>query len=483
MHAQRHWRALTSMQSHQERSVRPLQVSRPKAAAPARGRGPLFVPLSRSSREAIRTNLWALPTFMVVLIVGLFVATYGLDVEAAAGRVALPTWVSSGGPDVARQILIAIAAAVITVAGLVFSITILVLQLASQQFGPRMMRNFIRDIGTQASLGVFVATFVYSVLALQAVRDPPQIFVPRLSTSVALALVLVNLGVLIYFIDHVAASIQLTSVVSGIAQDFRTTLAQLQADEWQLGQLGADEDDFDALTRSADHGDSIAAQESGFLQAIGYKRLVAIATESDAVIRLLHRPGHFVVAGQPLARVIPPTAVGPVSRALLRTHLVGPNRTLTQDPGFAIDQLVEVALRALSPAVNDTFTALNCIDWLGDCLCHAYSQRLPSGIYCDASGNVRVVEPVITYDRLLKGATDKIRQAGRGMPAILIRQLEYMQKVMTLVSIPGQREVLLHHARMVLRASEESVSEESDRRDVQAAYDVLAAITSELWDG
>src|ERR1700674_766745 len=394
----------------QERQARPVQEAR-HTAAPRRGRGALLVPLSRSSREAIRTNLWALPSFMVVLIVGLFVVTYGVDVEAAAGRLTLPSWVSSGGPDVSRQILIAIAAAVITVAGLVFSITILVLQLASQQFGPRMLRNFIRDIGTQASLGAFVATFVYSVLALQAVRDPPQSFVPHLSTSVAVALVLLDLGVLIYFIDHVASSIQLTSVVSGIAQDFRTTLAQLQADEWQLVQRGAEEDDFDVLIRTARQGDSIAAQESGFLQAVGYERLVGIATQSDAVIRLLHRPGHFVVTGQPLARVIPPQAVGPVSRALVGTHLVGPNRTLTQDPGFAIDQLVEVALRALSPAINDTFTALNCIDWLGDCLCHAYSQRLPSGVYCDVHGKVRVIEPAITYERLLKGATDKIRQA------------------------------------------------------------------------
>jgi uncharacterized membrane protein len=167
----------------------------------------------------------------------------------------------------------------------------------------------------------------------------------------------------------------------------------------------------------------------------------------------------------------------------VRTHLVGSNRTLTQDPGFAIDQLVEVALRALSPAVNDTFTAINCIDWLGDCLCHAYSQRLPSGIYCDPNGEVRVIEPVITYERLLKGATDKIRQAGRGMPAVLIRQLENLQKVMTLVSMPEEREAVLHHARMLLRASDESVSEESDRRDVQAAYDVLLAITSDMWEG
>jgi uncharacterized membrane protein len=448
-----------------------------------RGRAGMLLPLSRSTREALRTNLWAMPTLMVGLIVALSAVTSGVDLEAAAGRVILPAWVSSGGADVARQILIAIAAAVITVAGVVFSITILVLQLASQQFGPRMLRNFIRDLGTQVSLGAFVATFVYSVLALESVSDAPREFVPHLSTSVAVALALIDLGVLIYFIDHVAKSIQLTSVVSGIARDFRTTVAQLQADEWQLVQVRADRADQDAPNPRADLGRPIAAQSSGFLQAIGYERLLAIATESDAVIRLLHRPGHFVVAGQPLARVLPPGAVEPVSRALVRAHIVGPNRTKTQDPGFAIDQLVEVALRALSPAVNDTFTALNCIDWLGDCLCHAYAQRLPSGLYCDADGNVRVIEPPITHERLLKRATDKIRQAGRGMPAILIRQLENLQKVITLVSTPGEREDLLHHARMVLRASEESVTEESDRRDVQTAYDKLLAITGETWEG
>src|ERR1700686_2588767 len=245
------------MQTSRQPDIQPAQTSR-RIARRSRGRGSLRVPLSRSSREAIRTNLWALPSFMVVLIVGLFVLTYGIDLEAAAGRLTLPSWVSSGGPDAARQILIAIAAAVITVAGVVFSITILVLQLASQQFGPRMLRNFIRDLGTQASPGAFVATFVYSVVALQAVTDPPRSFVPHLSTSVAVGLVLLDLGVLIYFIDHVASSIQLTSVVSGIAQDFRTTLAQLQADEWQLVQPDADEDDFPALTRSADSGDAIA---------------------------------------------------------------------------------------------------------------------------------------------------------------------------------------------------------------------------------
>src|ERR1700737_4736155 len=130
--------------------------------------------LSRARREALRTNLWAVPVAMLFLVVLLFVITYWIDLRAASGSITLPQWVSTGSPDASRQVLIAIAAAVITVAALVFSITILVLQLASQQFGPRMLRNFIRDLGTQTSLGAFVSTFVYSVLVLQVVTDPPQ---------------------------------------------------------------------------------------------------------------------------------------------------------------------------------------------------------------------------------------------------------------------------------------------------------------------
>src|SRR5205807_10029933 len=139
---------------------------------------------------------------------------------------------------------------------------------------------------------------------------------------------------------------------------------------------------------------------------VAYADLVPIATESDGVIRLLYRPGHFVVEGLPLAEVWPAAAAPGVARRLARGHATGPHRTLTQDLPFAIDQLVEIAIRALSPAVNDTFTALNCIDWLGDCLCWTVAEPLPDGIYRDRRGVVRLIEPVITMERLVKGATD-----------------------------------------------------------------------------
>jgi uncharacterized membrane protein len=429
--------------------------------------------LSRSRREALRTNLWLVPTGMVALVAALFAITYLIDRSASSGSITLPDFVSAGGADAARQVLIAIAAAVITVAGVLFSITILVLQLASQQFGPRMLRNFIRDFGTQVSLGAFVSTFVYSVLALAAVQSSPSpSFVPHLSITVALGLTLVDLAVLIYFIHHVATSIQLTTVVSGIARDFRTTLAAMQDDAAKM-QLHLPSGTGQDRPSADPHGSSVVAGESGFLQAIGHERLVTIAASSNAVITLIRRPGHFIAKGETLGLVFPPEAATAVSDALERSHIVGPNRTLTQDLGFAIDQLVEIAIRALSPAVNDTFTALNCIDWLGDCLCRAVAEPLPDGIYRDRRGIVRLVEPVITIERLVKGATDKIRQAGSGTPAVLIRQLENFSKVLEAARTSEQRNIVLRHAEMILHASEETVPEAADRRDVRTSYEAL----------
>lgn len=424
-------------------------------------------------REALQTNLWVVPTAMVGLAVVLFAITHAIDDAANAGRLTLPGWMNSGDAGAGREILIGIAAAVITVAGVVFAITILALQLASQQFGPRVLRTFIRDVGTQVSLGAYVATFTFSVLTLASITEgsTPD-FVPHLSITVALVFTLADLGVLIYFIHHVATSIQLTSVVAGIARDFRSTLNDLQ-EEMARSRSGTGSQLPLAVSRLDRDGAVVPTGTSGFLQAVGHDRLVAIAASSDATIRLLFRPGHFVVEGQPLAVVSPARAAAEVAEALAKEHIVGSSRTLSQDLGFAVDQLVEVAIRALSPAVNDTFTALNCIDWLGDCMCRAAVRPLPNGIYCDLDGVVRLIEPTITFERLVRGATDKIRQAGRGMPAVLIRQLENFRKVVTVPGGYQERAVILQEANMILRASEESVQDPSDRADVQRAYRVI----------
>ena len=172
-----------------------------------------------------------------------------------------------------------------------------------------------------------------------------------------------------------------------------------------------------------------------------------------------HRPGHFVVRGRPLAVVWPADAGPEVARALNRAHVVGPSRTLAQDLRFAIDQLVEIAIRALSPAVNDTYTAISCIDWLGDAMCKLVSSGLPDGIYRDDRGEIRVIEQALTYDSVINRGFDKIRQAGRGMPAVGIRQLENLAKIAEYATTEPQRRIISRQAAMIMRSANEAIAE------------------------
>jgi uncharacterized membrane protein len=426
-------------------------------------------------REALRTNLWLVPTVEILFVAALFAVTYALDRAAYNGSLHLPSFVISGSPDAARQILTAIAAAVITVVTLVFSITIVTLTLASTQFGPRMLRNFIRDRITQFTLGSFVATFVYAILALVSIGPGSHgEFVPHLSVTVTMALVVMDVGVLVLFIDHIAKSIQLPQVIASIAGDLsRAIEAEVAPRGAAISKAGPSLTEL--LVRLDEDRGVVRAPSSGYLQYVSIGTLISISASGHAVIRLLYRPGHFVVEGQPLADVWPAAAAPGVARALGGAHATGPHRTLTQDLSFAVDQLVEIAIRALSPAVNDTFTALACIDWLGDGLCKLADRWHPATVHRDPSGHVRVITVTVGFRRLVERAHDKIRQAGRGMPAVMIRQLDGLAKVMAYTTSPEQREVLLEQAAMILRASEESVPEQADRADVRRRYDAVVA--------
>ena len=243
---------------------------------------------------------------------------------------------------------------------------------------------------------------------------------------------------LVYFINHVAKSIQLPEVIAGIARDLSNAIAaEFAADDGQrrasLASAGRCPHNLEA------DGALIAATRSGYLQFVRYSTLVDIATEADAVIQLLYRPGHFVVQGLPLARVWPASAAPERRAGLDRAHVTGAHRTLRQDLTFAIDQLVEIAIRALSPAVNDTFTAITCIDWLSDGLCKITAAWHSRRVHFDDSGKVRLIAAEPSYERFVDRAFDKIRQAGRGMPAVMIRQLDALAKIMEYTTTPEQR--------------------------------------------
>jgi len=441
--------------------------------APAQGPLPVIRRLLRGSgwrREVLRANLWLVPAVEVVAAVVLFAGTYALDRAAFAGDFGLPGWVLSGSPDAARQILIAIAAAVITVVGVVFSMVIVALTLASGQFGPLMLRNFIRDRGTQVTLGTFVATFVYAVLALGAIGPG---FVPHVSITVTLALTVADLAVFIYFLEHITTQIQLPQVIAGIAGDLAEAI-ELQAGR---GAAGSGARSAARLLAGMDGpGGEVAAPRSGYLQYIQHGLLVRLASERGVVIHLRYRPGRFLVQGHAYATVWPADAAERVAQDLSRAQVTGPYRTLPQDVSFGIDQLAEIAIRALSPAVNDTFTALACIDWIGDSLCRVTGRWHPIRVYRDPAGVVRVITTEATYERLVQRAFEKIRQAGTGMPAVMIRQLDALAKIMEGTTAPKDRQLLLDQAAMIDRLSLSSVHEESDRADIQRAYQALLRV-------
>jgi uncharacterized membrane protein len=426
--------------------------------------------VSEWRREAMRTNLWLVPVVEVILAICLYAITHVVDRAVYDDHTRLPSWLAFGSADASRQILTTLAASVITVVGIVFSITIVTLTLASTQFGPRMLRNFIRDRGTQLTLGTFVATFVYATLVLISIGPGtgPHTFVPHVSISVAVVLVTLSMGVLIYFIHHIATSIQLPYVIASIAADLSRAVA-LESDAEPTVQAGPSVAEL--AHRLDEGGSTVPAQTSGYLQVVGHETLVGLAIEKGAVIRLHRRPGQFVVAGQPLATVWPAATAPGVARALRRAHICGPSRTLAQDMSFAIDQLVEIALRALSPAVNDTFTALTCIDWLGDGLCQITARWDAEAVHRDRHGYVRVITAAVEYSSLVERAFEKIRQASSGMPAVMIRQLEALMNIAAHARRPQQRRLILAQSSMIWRSARASVTERSDLDDIRRSYD------------
>jgi uncharacterized membrane protein len=276
----------------------------------------------------------------------------------------------------------------------------------------------------------------------------------------------------------VAKSIQLPQVIASIGKDLAAAVdAEVTDGDRQRGDdVEAGPSPAELLQRITESGVTVGATRSGYLQFFSYSALVDIASRSGGVINLLHRPGHFLVEGLPLANVWPADVAPAVARALDDAHATGAHRTLSQDLSFAIDQLVEIAIRALSPAVNDTFTAMTCIDWLSDGLCKISVRWNPQRSHRDSQGYVRLLTAEPSYARLVDRSFDKVRQAGRGMPAVLIRQLDALGRIMEHTVTPEQRATLLQQADRIMRSAGESIPEPDDRADVEQRYIALKVI-------
>ncbi len=427
--------------------------------------------------ESLKTSFWFIPTIMVLAAIIIAICIISLDRYSITDYLSFFGFFNAVSPEGARSILSTIAASMMTVTGITFSITIVVLNLASSQFGPRLLRNFIRDKSIQFVLGTFVASFIYCLLVLRSIQVVGNdTFVPDLSVTFAVALALLNVGVLIFFIHHIATSIQADEVIAGVSKELSCNIRRIFTTELENQPDGITDKISKLQEENKAHcnNHTIIADRKGYLQAIDFDGLLHTAKENDYLIRLHLRPGKFIVADGTLAVVSSEKKFDTnLTKVITKAFVVGPNPTPEQDIEFSIHQLVEVAIRALSPGINDPFTAIACVDQLGSALCYLAKRKFPSSGYFDDQGQLRLKIKPLTYSGILNASFDQIRQYGISSIAVTIRLLETLLLIAEQTLQSEQRKAIHRQANMILRANQQIIFEPNDREDVQKRYELL----------
>lgn len=423
--------------------------------------------------------MWFLPTLLAVCGVVLAFVLVAIDRAIGTKFGDLPFFFGVE-PSGASNVLAIIAGSTITVAGTVYSITIVALTLASTQFSPRILRNFMRDTGNQFVLGVLVGIFAYCIIVLRTIKsggDESANFVPSIAVVCGVLLGLLGVGFLIYFIHHVATSIQATSIISTIADE---TVAEIE----EKYPLSYHEKQFDkqiVAGLSAKKWLKIPSDETGYIQNADTDALFEIANRLDLIVQMRRRVGEFTIKGLPLLQISARNENFKPDENLIaefnNAYDIGNFRTVEGDVAFGLRQIVDISLKALSPAINDTTTALSCIDYLTAIMvCLAKRSSCPPLHFLN--GELRLVINQQRFEDYFDLAFNQIRQNASGNVAVLIRLLgaiEILGKMNQQFADANERverhELLETQALMMFELAEKTITAESDRQSAIRRYD------------
>ena len=414
--------------------------------------------LLRSIRYALRGGFLVRPLVIAILL-GAVGAVLSAAEEAMPGMGAFIPEVlfpSRQDPQVAQAVLSAIATSIMTVVSIVFAILLMTLTLASTQFSPRILVNFVRDRSTQSTLGVFLGTFAYCVAVLPAARSLPSAFVPVVSVTGAMLLALICVGWLIFFIYHISQSISVNQIVDRIARE-----SELVIEEYMPRRRGSLDMFEPVASHTSDDEVPVLSRRSGYIRFIDIDYLVALARDLGVCIRMERRVGHFVPAGIPLMRV---SKGGQITAErelqLLEGCDLGPVRTMQQDVKFGVIQIADIALRAISPAVNDPSTAISCVDQLSRILIRWLERVPPPTHYYDPPHVLRLVLSWITLEGLLDTAFEQIRHYSQSDAAVSLRLLRAYGDIARTVTSAEQRTLVLRRAERVVAGVSGRLSED-----------------------
>jgi uncharacterized membrane protein len=433
--------------------------------------------------DNVRSSYWFTPSILGLAAVLLSTLTLTADQALSGGMLQRTAWFYTGSAEGARTLLSTVAGSMAGIAGVVFSVTVVALTLASNQFGSRVLRNFMRDVGNQVVLGTFIATFLYCLLILRQVHGRNQgladTFVPQISILSAVILAILSMAVLIYFIHHIASSIQAPNVIARVTSEIQESIDDMCPQ--QRGEVPPEEAERrrepqrqipDSFERDSSW---IPAQKSGYLRRIESGELLRIAEARDLIVRIERRQGQFVVAEEAILRAWPAERVDDWARnSLQNSFAIGRERTIAQDPESGLDQLVEIALLALSPSLNNAFVAMMVVDRLGEALVHLAGRAIPSPYCVDQQGRLRVINKPPDFPKMFDAAFNQIRQNSRRHLAVTLRLLRSMRLIVE--HVPDRRSLahVREHAQMVYMQARETGLPDYDRHALQAHYDALA---------
>jgi uncharacterized membrane protein len=417
-----------------------------------------------------RSSLWFLPSVMVLGAILLALTMVELDHRLDLEGNEKGPHLFGASSDGARKVLATIAGSMITVAGVIFSITIVTISLAANQYTPRILRNFTKDRGNQLVLGFFVSLFTYCLLVLRTIRGGPEGFIPAVSVLMAIVLAIIGIYLFIFFIHHSTLAIQASEILSSITHETLEAVESLFPEELGEEEGSSEQADFPA-PGPGQRWYPIPASSSGFIQAVDQETLMRWSQRYDAVLAMERGVGEFIIENCSLASVLmnkPPDKE--MMDELNRAYSVNTHRSIEQDPAFGVRQIVDIALKALSPSLNDSTTAATCVDFLAQIIHRVIRRKIPS-CYRYADGQLRVIACGDSFKSLLDLSLHEIRQNLRDNVALLLRILQRFEDLAQAASsFPARRAELWKHVCLFRLVADSSVHTPHDRHVLDASF-------------
>lgn len=416
----------------------------------------------------MKATFWFVPVLIILFSILLAIGFVYLDQNFTFSQGGLGRFFFVHSLDSARSILSTISGAMIGVAGTVFSVTLVALTLASSQLGPRLIKNFMYVRLNQIVLGSYISTYLYCLIVLNSIQENNGIiFIPSLSILLAIIAAIVNIILLIVFIHQIAVSIQADNVIYGISTSISKQIKVLFPEK--MGEEPDTDDDLpvDAIKSKYSNIVSIKSPKSGYLQYVDGESILNIMTDLDTLLELNYRPGDYLVEGIEVGKLYANEKVKEEKiEKILFQLVIGKTKTAQQDLEFSIHQMVEIAARALSPGINDPYTAIACIDYLTATMCYLAEAKFPSKYRVDSKNELRVIADTLNFEGVLDASFNQIRQFSAGSTAVIIRLMEVLLIIREFAKKEEHRKAIMKHVKMTLNVGKESIKEKNDLEDL-----------------